>query len=299
MNTPEIRRPECPDAGQLAAFADGALSPAERQHIESHVAACEDCYEALVEIAAITSVLSEPAAPAVPVPAPRSIARRSILWIGGTLAAAAGILLVLNLWASTRPDALGLALTSLAQARREAGLGFGRLSLDRTWAPPSAVLRSGSAAAETLDALKVRSAAQELRVLTDQDRSRRGLHTRGLALVASREYDAAADAFSQALEQPGGSKEDDAIIRSDLSAVWLERNRISGETADADRALAEAERALSSVPQHLQATFNRALALDALGRPEARQAWQAYIDLDRNEAAGWRAEATRRRDRQR
>lgn len=299
MTTPEIRRPECPDAGQLAAFADGALSAAERQHIEAHVAACEDCYEALVEIAAITAALTEPTAPAAPGPAPRSFARRSILWLGGTLAAAAAIFLVANLWLSSRPDALGLALNSLAQARREAGLGFGRLSLDRTWAPPSAVLRSGSASAETFEVLKVRSAAQELKVLTEQDQSRRALHARGLALVASREYVEATTALNEALRERGGSKEDDAVIHSDLAAVWLERNRISGDAADAERALAETDRALSSAPQHLQATFNRALALDALGRPEARQAWQSYIDLDRNASAGWLAEATRRRDRQR
>src|SRR5262245_29296749 len=124
MTNPEIRRPECPDAGQLAAFADGALSSAERQHIESHVAACEDCYEALVEIAAITAALTAPTAPAAPGPAPRSQMRRTILWIGGTLATAATVLLVANLWLSTRPDALDLAHRELTVARREAGLGF-------------------------------------------------------------------------------------------------------------------------------------------------------------------------------
>jgi anti-sigma factor RsiW len=295
MTNPEIRRSECPDAGQLAAFADGALSSAERQHIESHVAACEDCYEALVGIAAITAALTAPTAPAVPDPAPRSQMRRTILWIGGTLATAAALFLVANLWLSTRPDALEVALSDLTHARRDAGRGIARLSLDGAWAPPSAVLRSGNA--ETLDPFSVQTAVQTLKVAANQDYSQRGRHFLGLALAASRDYNAATDALNQALQQSGGSKEDEAEIRADLAGVWLERHRNSGNPADAERALDETDRALSSVPQHLQATFNRALALDALGRPAARQAWQAYIDLDRNPSAGWVAEATRRRDR--
>ena len=297
MINPEIRRPECPDAGQLAAFADGALSAAERQHIETHVAACENCYEALVEIAAITDVLTSPTARALPGPPPRSQMRRTILWIGGTLATAATVVLVANLWLGSRPDELGLRLIDLTEVRRETGLGVARLSLDPAWAPPSAVLRSGNA--ETLAPFSVQAAVQSLKVAASQDYSQRGRHYYGLALAASRDYKAATDAFNQALLQSGGTKEDKAAIHADLAAVWLERHRTSGDSADAERALAETDRALSSVPQHLQATFNRALALDALGRPEARQAWQAYIDLDRNASAGWVAEATRRRDRQR
>ena len=79
----------------------------------------------------------------------------------------------------------------------------------------------------------------------------------------------------------------------------LERHRLSGREADAERARAEADRALLTAPKYLNAAFNRAWALDVLRRPEARQAWQAYIDLDRDAASKWRAEATRRRDGQR
>jgi tetratricopeptide (TPR) repeat protein len=292
----EPRRPTCPDAEQLAEFADGGLSAGERQLVESHLSECDDCYEALVEIAAITAQIT---ATTAPVGSPVSAdlrARRSILWIGGMLAAAASVILLLNLWAGARPDALEVAITALAQAHPGARLGLGRLSVDRTWAPPLPVLRSGNAGADALDALGVRSAAQALKVVAAQDRSRRGLHAYGLALVASREYDAAIDAFDQALQQAAPK---DAVIHSDLSAALLERHRLSGQAADAERALAEADRALSNAPQNLNATFNRALALEVLRRPEARQAWQAYIDLDRDAAAGWLGEAARWRDGQR
>jgi len=292
----EPRGPECPDAEQLAAFADGGLPAGQRQRIEAHLAECDDCYEAVVEIAAITAQIVSPAAPADPSTLSGPHARRSIFWIGGAVAAAAAIFVLLNVWAGTRPDALELAVTTLAQAHRGARFGLGRLSVDRTWAPESPVLRSGNSGADALDELDVRSAAQALKVLAASDHSRRGFHAYGLALVASRDYDAAIEAFTQALLQPASN---DAVIHADLSALWLERHRLSGQAADAERALAEADRALSTAPQHLHAAFNRALALDVLARPEARRAWQAYIDLDRNAADGWIAEATRRRDSQR
>ncbi|HVQ41950.1 MAG TPA: zf-HC2 domain-containing protein [Vicinamibacterales bacterium] len=291
--TADPRRPPCPDAEQLAAFADGGLSAGERELIERHLTECDDCYEALVEIAAITAQIAAPMAPAASrMPAPLR-PRRRLWWIGG-LAAAASIVLLLNVWARSRPDAIELAVDALAQAPRQARLGLGRLSVDRTFAAALPVLRSGSA--DAFDWLDVKSAAHRLKVLAEQDPSQRGLHAYGLALAASREYDAAVDAFESALRQEGP---DEAMIRSDLSASLLERHRLKGVSADADRALLEADRALRVAPQHLNATFNRAQALHELRRPEARQAFQAYIDLDRDPASGWLAEATRLRDAER
>ena len=286
--TAESRHSVCLDAEQLAAFADGGLSPIERESIETHLSECDHCYEALVEIAAITAQVS-PVAPA------QFRARRSLWWISGALAAAAGVVLLVNVWAGTRPDDLEETKDRLALARPEARFALGRLSLDRTWALPVPVLRASNSA-DAFDALGVRRAAQDLKVLAAQDHSRRGRHHYGLALVALGEHGAAIDAFDEALRQSGP---DDAVIHSDLSAALLERHRVSGQAADAERAVTEADLALSTAPQHLNAAFNRACALDVLRRPEARQAWQAYIDLDRDAASKWRAEATRRRDGQR
>jgi tetratricopeptide (TPR) repeat protein len=291
--TAEPRHPACPDAEHLAAFADGGLAAGERESIEAHLTECDDCYEALVELAAITAQLAAPMAPAVSRMPAQLRPRRSLWWVGG-LAAAASIFLLFNVWARTRPDALEVAIDSLAQAPRQARLGLGRLSLDRTWASALPVLRSGSA--DAIDGFDVKSAAHALKVLAAQDHSRRGLHAYGLALLASREYDAAVDAFESALRQSGA---DEAMIRSDLAAALLERHRVNGVAADAERALAEADRALSAAPHQLNATFNRAQALHVLRRPEARQAFQAYIDLDRDAASGWLEEATRMRDAER
>ena len=292
--TADPRHPTCPDAEQLAAFADGGLSPGERELIEVHLADCDDCYDALVEIAAITAQIAAPVTPAAAGMPPQRRARRALWWIGGALAAAASITLLVNVWARTRPDAIGLAIDALAQAPRQARLGFGRLSVDRTWASALPVLRSGNA--DAIDGFGVKGAAHALKAVAAQDHSRRGMYAYGLALVASREYDAAIDAFDEAMRQPGP---DDPMIHSDLSAALLERNRMNGAAADAERALAEADLALRAAPRHLNATFNRALALHVLRRAEARQAFQTYIDLDRDPASGWLLEATRLRDAQR
>lgn len=291
--TAEPRHATCPDAEHLAAFADGRLAAGERESIEAHLTACDDCYEALVEIAAITAQIAAPVAPEVSRMPAQLGRRRSLWWIGG-LAAAASVVLLFNVWARTRPDAIELTVDALAQAPRQARLGLGRLSVDRTWAAALPVLRSGSA--EAIDGFDVKSAAHALKVLAAQDHSRRGRQAFGLALVASGEYDAAIDAFESALRQSGS---EEAMIRSDLSAALLERHRLKGVTADAERALDEADRALLVAPQQLNATFNRAQALHVLRRPEARQAFQAYIDLDRDAASGWREEATRLRDAER
>jgi tetratricopeptide (TPR) repeat protein len=293
--TAESRHSVCLDAEQLAAFADGGLSPSERESIETHLSECDHCYEALVGIAAITTQIAPHAVFRMSTPLR---VRRSLWWIGGALAAAAGVILLINVNAPLRSrlDPLEVAIIELAEAPRETRLSAGRLSVDRTWARVRLVLRSGNTGAETLDSFDVQSAAQSVKVLVAQDHSSRGLHYYGLALVAAREYDASIEAFEQALRQSGA---DEAVIRSDLSAALLERYRVTEQAADAERALAEADRVLSAAPTHLSAAFNRAQILETLRRPEARQAWQAYIDLDRDAASQWRAEAIRLRDGQR
>ena len=43
LPTREARGGDCPDVDALAAFADDALAPGERQTVESHVADCQRC----------------------------------------------------------------------------------------------------------------------------------------------------------------------------------------------------------------------------------------------------------------
>jgi tetratricopeptide (TPR) repeat protein len=51
------------------------------------------------------------------------------------------------------------------------------------------------------------------------------------------------------------------------------------ELTQYDRALEILDRAAAAEPQNLYASYNRALTLEALGSPEAREAWASYIAL--------------------
>src|SRR6185437_3479185 len=44
-------RPECVSAEWLAAYVDGRLTPEERAAVEAHAADCDDCREALADVA--------------------------------------------------------------------------------------------------------------------------------------------------------------------------------------------------------------------------------------------------------
>jgi hypothetical protein len=94
----------------------------ERKLIEAHLTECDDCYEALVEIAAITAQIARPTAPVARRDA--DPARAAVhLWIGGALAAAASVILFSSVMGRTGPIRSSWRLR-LAQAHpRAARLG--------------------------------------------------------------------------------------------------------------------------------------------------------------------------------
>jgi hypothetical protein len=79
-------------------------------------------------------------------------------------------------------------------------------------------------------------------------------------------------------------------VANDLAAAYFERARRLGSTDDLLPALDAAERAVRMQPALLEAWFNRALIITALGlRLEARAAWQDY--LGRDASSRWAEEA--------
>ena len=132
MNTHAPRGPECLAPETMAAFAEGGLTAGEREQIETHVAGCDDCYEALLETATAMDALGiAPVSAASIAPAPATN-RRAAYWVGA-LAVAASVLLLINVWAG-RPDALDTAVAALARDGRDARIALGRLSFEQTWA---------------------------------------------------------------------------------------------------------------------------------------------------------------------
>src|SRR6185436_7585854 len=100
----------CPSLETIGAFVDGRLMDRERETIADHLASCETCYFVFSE-AARTRVTAQPQAEVVP------FAPRRLTWrIASGLAVAASLVLAVNVWRSTGPNAETRALTELVAA---------------------------------------------------------------------------------------------------------------------------------------------------------------------------------------
>jgi CHAT domain-containing protein/tetratricopeptide (TPR) repeat protein len=82
---------------------------------------------------------------------------------------------------------------------------------------------------------------------------------------------------------------------SDLAALYHLRAQRRAHPEDLIRALGAAERALGLAPEAIEARFNRALVLEALGLPAAVEAWREVAAREVSHA--WAAEARARAER--
>jgi tetratricopeptide (TPR) repeat protein len=98
------------------------------------------------------------------------------------------------------------------------------------------------------------------------------------------------DAAATALESAARARPRNSRFESDLAAAYLARAKARNDLQDAQRALDAADRALARDPRLFEALYNRALALETLGRSDdARTAWRQYVALEPD--SQWRAEA--------
>ncbi|HVZ23924.1 MAG TPA: tetratricopeptide repeat protein [Vicinamibacterales bacterium] len=172
-----------------------------------------------------------------------------------------------------------------AYAHAPTRVAAGRLSLPFAYAPAPAITRGAATHAVPPE---VRIAAAQIEEDERDARTPAALHLLGIARLALGDLDGAVAVLEQAA-QAGSS---DAAMQNDLAAAYLERARATSDAADLTKALAAADRAVALDPRSPAALFNRALALSALGRPDARQAWTLVSTSERD--AGWLSEADRR-----
>jgi CHAT domain-containing protein/tetratricopeptide (TPR) repeat protein len=280
MTTGRAGRPDCVDAETLAAFVDGRLWATERVRVEAHVADCEECREALVEVGLTNESLSKAGTAT-----PRGFAARR--WQAGFALAAAVVLAVI--W--IRPFGLAFtvnqrtddAVALLASGLRTERPTPGRLEGPFAWAPIRTVQRGTTA---SLRAPELDEALGRLHRLVGEEPSVRTLTAAGLADLAVDNLDPGIAEFESALKVAPK----DSAARADLSAALLERWRKAGDHADAVRALDQAEQAIDSSSPLASALFNRAAAYEALGMSAAAvTAWQAYLAAD--PSSPWAAEA--------
>jgi tetratricopeptide (TPR) repeat protein len=286
----------CPDSALLAAFLEGHLSDYERTAVVSHLAECDQCRSVAIGVIGFQEVQAldrmwEPAPPSaggrIPVrltPRPRWRSNRAhAAWL---LAAAAGLaavalplLLARGGWFDRRPV---VTLVDAVEGTRtvEARVSGARYA---PFVEPVPGHRSDGERSSIVNAVnRVRAAHED-----DVDAAaRRAL---GLADLLVGESDAAVVNLAVAAE----NAPQDAQLANDLAAAYYERSQRHQRPDDLPRALGSAQRAIAIAPHLAEAWFNRALAITALGlKAEARAAWQAYLERDRQSA--WADEARTR-----
>jgi CHAT domain-containing protein/tetratricopeptide (TPR) repeat protein len=286
-----------PDAGLLAAHAEGRLGGAEAARMDEHLAGCSACHEVFAETLrfrldeAAGSTLDQVRAGIVPSREPIALpfVRRPAFRLAAVLAVAATVVLAFQqLWlprfrpGSSDPVAelvQAMGTTRFIEPRLTGGFQHGRY----------VVLRS-SDKAQGLDAFPpaVIAAVARVREKTEGDSSPQALGAQALTFLVSGDVAKAVKALELATVQAPK----DPRLLSDLSAAYLVRASRLDEPSDIPKALEAAERAIEIEGAPTEAWFNRALAIESLRFGDAaRKAWSDY--LERDESSPWAEEARR------
>jgi tetratricopeptide (TPR) repeat protein len=276
----------------LAEYLDAVPNPRlPRDRVELHLAECEDCYELFSESVKLTHTLASTAPLAGEKVGRRFSAMRGrrVAVMGSLLATAAAVWLVVSPPAAivrwwdpaARPE-----LREIVRAVGSRRAVEGRLSGGFAWGPVPSATRG---VAGTADTPEMQIAAARLAQAAASRRDARTLAALGVARLASGDLDQSIAHLEEAVALDQRS----AYAWSDLSAAYLARATRPGSAADVPRALEAAERALAADPKVVEAQFNKALALERLGRASlAADAWRAYLRLD--SASPWASEARTR-----
>ena len=304
----------CPDPELLASYIDGVATPRERSEIESHLAACADCYFVLTE------TIHEQRQHAKAVPAPLPVRRRTawVPWLAAGAAVAAALMLALRIGGpirrgpqpqqatavstpSTSPSPtprgvvdpnlkeMALALNSLQNAIGEFRPLAPRLSSASEYRPLKPVTRSATSAEDLPES--VRQAARPVEDLSgapgasNADKIRLAMGLAEMFLMTGRPQQAIA------VLEPMVSGSGSAALQADLAAAYLAR----GDSGDPARARDAAEQAVKLDPARPEAWFNLALAAEALDVPsQATDAWSRVPRTRRNVEVGGRSPSTSR-----
>jgi Putative zinc-finger len=282
----------------VAAYVDGKLDRTLREHVQTHLAECDECYELVSEVVQTEEALGGPAESERPFVGAASrdsegshqavvvaFARRRsvIVAVGSMLAAAAAFLIVVQVqpqwWVRLRGDSEP-DITELANTMRRERTVAGRLA-GIAWSPLSSPTRGGVTPAPP----DTQAAAAAI-LQRDQTQRTVADSTAAAALLAlGRSTDAVAR-----LTQSTPSSSDRTKAAINLSASHIERFRETGNQEHLKRAIALTRQILAATPRSSEALFNLALALELTGdRAQGESAWQAYLDVDPSSL--WAAEA--------
>jgi tetratricopeptide (TPR) repeat protein len=264
----------CPSLETIGAFVDGRFKDREREVIADHLASCETCYFVFSE-AARTRVAAQPQAEVV------QFTPRRITWrIAAGLAVAASLVLAVNVWQSSGPDAEERAFTNLVAAVGTARTFEPRVTGGFAYAPVRGPVRGANTVELSPDA---RIAIAEI------EKQFAARPIAGIAALVAGDPNRAIPI----LEKAAGDNPNDAKLLNDVSAAYLVLAERDNSKDAASHALAMANRALEIDRLMPEALFNRALALQLSGLNEdAKAAWQAFLTID--DRSGWADEARTR-----
>jgi len=273
----------CVDAETIAAFVDGTIDPAERTRVVAHLATCEDCTDLVGEVEHTSAALRgvEPVL-AGTTDQPRGkvlrFRRGGLAAVGGLVAIAASMLLLLNRGSALDPLVAAVGNKRLIVARPTGGFHHG---------PLSSPVRGST---DTTD-YQLLAVVARLQERARQTNAAVDLHAAGVAqLVAGDTTNAIGSLQSSVRLMP-----DDATFTADLGAAYLTRFVERGDQNDAAAALDAFDKALARSPSLAEAWFNKALVLERMNRAaDAVTAWNRYLEL--SDDRGWRDEAIRSRD---
>ncbi len=275
MNDPLSRHP---GAETMAAFLEGTLAPGEVAEVAAHLRDCADCRTVTGE-AARFEVEETVGAPALTgsggTPENQPAGGRRAITSWPVWAAAAAVAVVASIPLLRQPTPIDLLIEASPREYRRVD---GRLS-GFPWAPLHGSPRGASADHE------LRGAAHEVLGRTIDDEAVDARHAAGVANLLIDDNEASLNALALAA---GDSKH--ARVWNDLAAARYTVAVREDETALLPSALVAVNRAIEIDPKRVDAYFNRALILEALGlRDAARREWRRYLELD--PSSDWSNEA--------
>lgn len=281
----------CVEPEVLAAYVDRRLTPEEKASVDAHLAACGDCYAVLTEVMRTSDEMDGRVAEFAPpevhnasrakVVRPRFGSRRTWTIAGGLLATAAALVLFVRTQTNWRSSDEHVHLARLAAAAGPDRPFESRLTGGFAYAPVRSNVRSSESSLATDNPRAVAAvAAAEQHVARTPTPPNLHVLARGYALIGR------ADDAAALLQKVAEQTPEDATVRSDICALLIARRANDG----ARRAVSECDAAIRLNARLPEALFNRALALEILGRrDDAVEAWRAYLTQD--PSGPWASEA--------
>ena len=263
----------CPSSEVLSDHLDGKLDSAQRGAMEDHISRCEECYFAVKETALLQAALPDSApTPAGAGPRGRAWTFQRLLPLAAVLVVAAGSVAVWRLVGGADPYAR--SIKPLVEGVGERRFFEPRLTGGFKYGPVASSMRAPATGPSSESWAMMAAAAEMRQRLAPGSPAARA--SRAAAALFLGEVDLAVSEYARLVEENG----QDARWSSDLAAALLVRaSSAEGSGVDGSEALRFAENALRLDPTMAEAAFNRAFALDALGRKdEARRAFSALLE---------------------